>query len=418
MRKPLWLGALQRDGLLFHEALLMPEFHYAALNESGHRFAGTLEAEDKTAALSALTERYAVVTRLERKTGKVLFASLFSPIKNEDLLNFSQTLAAMVEGGIPLKRELYTIYHDVQNRAMLEIILALSTQLGAGDSLSEAMQHHPQVFDSFFINMVKAGEDSGNLPEMLHRVSGYLEKTEALKDTVKSSLTYPLVIFVFAGFLVGAILAFGVPYLRDLYNGLGIELPAATKLLVLVGGFLGDNLFLCFLGLLVLSYGVKIALSKPYVLRRIDLMKLTLPKIGPFFRVFYTARLSRTLALLYSSGVPLLNSLKLAADSVGNQVVSESMLIAEDSIKSGEALSACLRENPYFLDSAIGMVAAGEESGKLDVMLEKVATFYEHKVNNQLDALTSTIEPLMMIGIGIVIGGIIITLGFDPSKIL
>jgi type IV pilus assembly protein PilC len=389
----------------------MLEFHYAALDDKGHRFAGTLEADDKTAALKILTERYPIITRLEKRSQTISMDHIFRPIRGEDILNVSQTLAAMLEGGIPLKRALDTIYHDVENRPLRVVLLDVSSSLGAGTSLSEALQHHPKVFDSFFISMVKAGQDSGELPEMLKRVSEYLEKSEQLKDQVKSALTYPMVILVFAGILVALILAFGVPFLRDLYDGLGIELPVSTQILVVIGGLLGDNSLICIAAGILALYFTRIALKTPSILRKLDAAKLAAPKLRGFFRTLYTARFARTLSLLYSAGVPLLDSIQLAGNSVGNSVFASTMDQAGDALKAGEPLSTCLRKNPYFLGSAIGMVSAGEESGKLDDMLGKIANFYDNKVNSQLVALTSTIEPLMMIVIGIVIGGIIIALG-------
>jgi type IV pilus assembly protein PilC len=387
------------------------EFQYAALDDKGHRFAGTLEAEDKTTALTMLTERYEIVTRLEKRTERFSLEPLLRPIKGEDVLNFSQTLAAMLEGGIPLKRAIDTIYHDTENRSLREILLDISSSLGSGSSLSEALEQHPDVFDTFFVSMVKAGQNSGELPEMLNRVSEYLEKSEQLKDQVKSALTYPIVILIFAAILVAVILAFGVPYLRDLYDGLGLELPASTQILVVVGGLLGDNSTLCILAALVAAYLARVSLRNPVVAQHIDSSKLYLPKLGSFFRTLYTARFSRTLALLYSGGVPLLDSVQLSGNSVGNRHFASSMKSVGDKLKAGATLSTCLRENPYFLDSAVGMISAGEESGKLDTMLAKIAAFYDNKVNSQLESMTSTIEPIMMILIGIVIGGIIVALG-------
>lgn len=389
----------------------MPEFHYAARNDTGQRFAGTLEAEDKTAALAVLTERFPLVTRLEKKAKPSKVTPFFNPIKGEAVLSFSQTLAAMLDGGIPLKKALDTIYHDTENRALRAVIMDVSTQLGQGEAMSKAMAGHPRVFSTFYVNMVKAGESSGELPEMLSRVAEYVEKTEALKDTVKSALTYPAVVLAFAGLLMATILAFGVPYLRDLYDGLGIELPLPTQILVVLGGLMGDNLIVFGLLVALVFYLIKVALGNAKVQRKLDSLKLNVPVLGIFFRTLYTARFARTLALLYSSGVPVLDALRLTGDSIGNILVAETIDKTQEGIQQGETLSDCLRHNPYFLDSAIGMVAAGEESGKLDGMLSKVADFYEHKVNTRLDSLTSTLEPLLMIFVGIGIGGIVICLG-------
>jgi len=387
------------------------KFQYAALDDKGQRFAGVLEADSKTAALGVLTERYSIVTRLETQVQKFSLDRVLNPIKGEDVLNFSQTLAAMLEGGIPLKRAIDTIYHDVENRILRGILLDISSALGTGSSLSEALGRHPAVFDNFYLSMVKAGQDSGELPEMLDRVAVFLEKTEQLKDQVKSALTYPFVVLAFAGLLVATILAFGVPYLRELYGGLGLALPVSTQILVGIGSFLSDYSVICLLGLLMGVLLVRTALRNPVFLEWVDRTKLSLPKFKSFHRTLYTARFARTLCLLYSGGVPLLDAVQLSGESAGNRVFANSMEQAIEGLRTGSTLSTCLRENPYFLDAAIGMVSAGEESGKLDAMLDKVADFYDHKVNTQLQALTATIEPLMMIVIGLVIGAIIVALG-------
>ncbi len=389
----------------------MPEFHYSARNETGQRFAGSLEAANKTEAMLNLSERFSIVTRLEEKSSTKWINPFGATVKGEDILAFSQTLAAMLEGGINLKRALDTIYADTESRVLRNVIIDLSAQLGTGVAFSKALEQHRHIFDDFFINMVRAGEDSGELPQMLNRVASYREKTEALKDTVKSALTYPMVVLAFATLMIFLILAFGVPYLRGLYQGLGIELPAATKVMVAVGGFMGDHIWLT-LGVLVAGlYGVRLFFISAAGRYFLDRLKLHAPILADLFRLLYTARFARTLSILYSSGVPLLSALELTSKSVGNVIIAKELMKAQEAVRAGENLADCLRHNPYFMESAIGMVAAGEESGKLDHMLTKVADFYEHKVYTRFDAIASTIEPLMMIGVGIAIGIIIVTLG-------
>ncbi|MGE0489614.1 MAG: type II secretion system F family protein [Vulcanimicrobiota bacterium] len=388
----------------------MPEYHYSARDEEGKRFAGRLEADNRNAAMELLSERFAYVTRLEEKTGRPFF-SLTTGIRGEDLLNFSQTLAAMLDGGIPLKRALDTIYGDTENRALRLVIMDMSTQLGGGAPFSAALSAHTAIFDSFFINMVKAGESAGEMPEMLNRVADYIEKTEALKDKVKSALTYPVVVVVFAGILVCLIMAFGIPYLRELYGGLGIELPFATRMVVAMGGMLADHKLLAFLLALGAAVAIRLGLRSPTGEAAVDRLKLSLPPFAETFRVLYTARFARTLSLLYASGVPLLDALQLTASSAGNSLIRDTIKQTQEAIKEGKPLSECLRANPYFVDTAVGMVAAGEESGQLERMLNKVADFYEQKVYTRLDALTATLEPVMMVLVGIGIGGVIITLG-------
>ncbi len=360
--------------------------------------------------MEILSERFAIVTRIDENT-RTAWMSFATPIKGEDLLGFSQTMAAMLDGGIPLKRALDTLYGDIENAALRLVIMDLSSQLGSGAPLSKALASHPTVFDKFFVNMVKAGESSGELPVMLNRVADYVEKTEALKDKVKSAMTYPVVVMVFAGLMVALILAFGVPYLRELYDGLGIALPMPTQVAVVIGGFMGDNLTLLIVSTLILAFGLRLVLMSEWGQSLIDQMKLTLPILDELFTLLYTARFSRTLALLYAAGVPLLEALELTGESVGNRLISAAIEKTKAAIQGGRNLSECLRENPYFLDAAIGMVAAGEESGKLERMLNKVADFYEHKFYTKIDGLASSLEPIMMVFVGIAIGGIIIVLG-------
>ncbi len=390
---------------------IMPEYHYSARNEFGQRFAGSLEAQNKTEAMQLLSERFNIVTRLEEKTSTRLVNPFKPTVSGEAMLTFCQTLATMLEGGITLKRALDTMYGDTESRALRNIIIDVSSQLGTGAAFSTALESHRPVFDDFFISMVRAGEDSGELPQMLHRVATFREKTEALKDTVKSALTYPIVVLCFAALMVFLILAFGIPYLSNLYEGLGIQLPFATQVMVDFGMLLGDNILLTLIILAVGAFLFQLYLRSPLGRMTLDRMKLHAPILKDLFRLLYTARFARTLGILYSSGIPLLGALDLTANSVGNNVIAAELEKTKDGIRAGGNLADCLRYTPYFLDSAIGMVAAGEESGRLDHMLSKIADFYEHKVYTRFDTLAATIEPLMMVGVGICIGTIIITLG-------
>lgn len=389
----------------------MAEFYFSARTESGKRVAGKVEAESQSAALQSLSQQYALVTRIEQKLERRNLFFLSKGIHGEDLLNFAQTLAAMLEGGIPVKRALDVIYGDTESRMMRSVIMDISSRVGGGSPLSDALAAHFTVFGEFFVKMVKAGESSGELPEMLRRIADYIEKMEALKDKVKGALTYPLVVISFALILLFCILTFGIPYLRDLYDGLGMTLPLATQILVAVGSFLHSHVLLLTLGLTIALYALRVWSLSLQGKKIIDGWKLRLPLLGEFFLLLYTARFARTLALLYASGVPLLQAIEMTGQSVGNLAVAEASTQVQKAIEAGDALSDSLRANPYFLDAAIGMVAAGEESGRLELMLAKVATFYEHKVTVKLQALTSVVEPLIMIGVGTVIGVMIVALG-------
>ena len=389
----------------------MGDFHYVAHNADGKRFTGSLSAESRDEALETLSGRFSIVTQLEERVEKASYLAFRGHVSGDDLLGFCQTLQAMLDGGLTLKKSLDTIYGDTQNSTLRSVVMDLSARIGGGDSLSASMKHHNDIFNPFFRNMIAAGEESGQLPEMLGRIAEYTEKTEALKDKVRSALVYPTIVIVFAGLLMAVILTFGIPYLRDLYDGLGIDLPASTQLLVSIGTVMSEHSLWLMLIAILLFYAVYRWLKTASGQRFVDTMKLRLPVSTDFFILLYTARFARSLAILYRSGVPLLNALELTAGSVGNVLVAETIGETRGALQSGSELSDALRLNPYFLDSAVGLVSAGEDSGKLDDMLSKVADFYERKVYSRLEALTATLEPIMMIGVGILIGGMIVTLG-------
>ncbi len=391
--------------------MFMIEFHYVAQDENGRRFNGSLKSESKDEALSTLAQRYAIVTRLEHRAPRTSINLFGNRIKGEDILGFCETLSAMLEGGVTIKASLDTLLGDTENPALRNVIMDLSARVGSGDSLSAALTQHPDVFDSFMVNMVAAGESSGELPEMVLRVASYLQKTEEMKDKLRSALTYPAVVLGFAGLLVAAILAFGVPYLKDLYSGLGIQLPYPTRVLIGIGSFLGGNIVLSVLTFFLLSFLLRAFLQSSTGQLTLAKAKLQTPVVNGLFRHLYTSRFARTLSLLYSSGIPLLNALELTGNSIGNSLVAQTISQTQEDLKSGGSLSDCLRKNPYFSDAAIGLVAAGEESGRLDEMLLKVARFYDRKVDVKLEAVTSIVEPLIMILVGIVIGGIILAMG-------
>ena len=389
----------------------MQEFHYVAQDDDGRRYNGSLKAETRDLALKTLSERFTIVTRLETRTQSSSLGFLTGRVGGEDLLNFCETLSTMLEGGVTLKRSLDTLLGDTENQALRNVIMDLSARVGSGDSLSKAMAEHPQVFDRFFIFMVKAGEASGELPEMIRRVASYLEKMQGMADKVKSAFVYPTVVLAFAGLLVLLILTFGVPYLEGLYDGLGLELPLPTLMVAGLGRFLSEYFLVVILMGLCVVFLIRVFLRHPKGRYAVDLFKLETPVVKGLFRQLYSARFARTLALLYSSGIPLLEALELTGQSVGNVLVEKAVVSTQKELQQGSNLSDSLRSNPYFSDAAVGLVSAGEDSGTLDVMLAKVADFYDRKVNSKLTAVTSLVEPLIMIGVGIVIGGIILSLG-------
>lgn len=388
----------------------MPSFKFAALDEDNQAVHGTLEAEDRNAAMQALSQKYAVVTELEERLKKE-FRLLPPRLTGDDRLNFTQTLATLLDGGVPLRKATDILRTDSDNPYFQTVLQDISNQLGSGASFSQALASRSHDFSAFYVNMVKAGETSGKLPEILTRLAEYTEKTEAIKAQTRAAMAYPLIVILFALALVAGILAFGIPQLRELYDGLGVALPAPTQFVVALGGVFADHLAIfAVLFLVALFLGYR-AVNSDQGQAALDGLKLRVPPFAETFKLLYVARFASTLATLYIAGVPLLLALELTAGSLGNSMVGNSLLEAAGRLKEGKSLAGSLRGNPYFKDSVIGMVAAGEESGNLEKMLLKLADFYEAKTYAKLESLSSTVEPLLMIFVGIVIGGILITLG-------
>ncbi len=392
----------------------MPEFLYSARDGEGYRHRGKIEAADRAAAEQMLAQQFVKVTQLDEVAeldNKQRLQNLLTPVSGEDLLGFCQALASMFAGGISVKRVMDILIEDIEHPTLRRKVSELATDISNGHTLSAAMGRHPDVFDQFFRSMVKAGEQSGNLPEMLRRLADYIQKSETIKAKVKAALTYPAILIIFSFLLITTIMAIGVPYIDQIYGGLGLQLHWATSVVVTVGSFLARNLTWLVILLGIVGYGFSRYLQGESGAKIIDTWKLKVPVLKDLYRLLYTARFSRTLATLYASGIQVMDSLELAADTVGNRVVGDEILAISPRVEGGEALSSCLRESPHFTRLAIGMFAAGEESGNIDQMLHKVADFYELKVYSALESFASVIEPAIMVVVGLLVAGIIIVMG-------
>lgn len=393
----------------------MARFVYSALDYEGKQLTGSIEAPDHSAALQLLSGKYAMVTKVDAAQGGLRFdlsrLGLGGRVRNAELLGFTQNVAAMLESGMGLRGAMDIMLQDAENPALRRIIGDLSSELSSGNSLSTAMKKYPATFDKFYVSMVEAGEAGGNLPLVLHRVGEYLDRSENMRRGVKSALAYPLTIIIFAFIVVSVIVIFGVPRMEEMYTSLGAKLPAPTQIFLDFSKFLARNWV--FAGAFFLAAG--------FVLRRVtstqeggvvfDRLKLRLYAVGPLIRQVAVARFARTLSTLYGSGVPIIQSLELVSSTMGNRVMEAVVKRAIVAVKEGESLTPSLRRSKLFPNMAVGMIAAGEETGSLEQMLTKVADFYESQVEATLKTLSSLLEPLIMIGVGIMLGGVIIVMG-------
>ncbi len=391
----------------------MAQFNYVARNQEGQTRTGVIEAADQEAALSALSQQFEIVTSLEPvQTGAlaVLTSRTSSRISSEELLVFTQQMAAMLEGGVIMARAFDLMVQETRNRAMRDVVVDLTNQVRSGGTFSGALERHPKVFPRFYCSLVAAGEASGNLPQVMERLAGYLERSEKVRRQVVAAMIYPSIVIVFALVTVTAIMVLGVPLLSDLYAGMGEDLPWSTRTFVAVSTFLGRTWFVWTLALVGLAVALRRFLAGPRGQGLVQRLALTLWPFKMAAHDLALARFTHTLATLYSSGIRFNDSLPLVATAIGFQAYEREIMKARDRVVDGELLSVALRRGRLFSSLLIGMIAAGEESGTLDRMLERLANVFEARFEATLRALVAALEPLLIIAIGLLVALIIFVL--------
>ena len=324
----------------------------------------------------------------------------------------------MADGGISLKRTIDILLEDTENPTMLNILTQISEDLGSGKTLADSLSRHSAVFPTYFVAMTEAGESSGNLPEMMRRLAEIITAVESLEARAKAALTYPFLLFGFTLISFLCFFAYGSPYLESIYQSMDVAAPLLTRLLLSVGVTLGHNKAGLFVFIVFLGY---LAWSIP---RRgtgkllFDKIRLQLPILGHVYRVLYTARFMRTMSILYRSGLGLAPSVRLAAATIGNEVVTEDLFDLSLRLDQGEELSTTLRSSDHVSRLAVGMIAAGEECGNLETMLSKVAEVYEVKSETLLQNARSRIEPAMMFLLGLSVALLLGVLGWPLISVM
>lgn len=382
-----------------------------AQNEQGMKITGVLKADGRASALKALSEKHLIVTRLTTvRTAHSILGILLNRVKGEEILLFTQELGALLGAGINMLHSMEVIGNDVENPQLKAIIHEIESDLSSGRQLSSSLKKFPEHFSRLYVSLIEAGETSGNLSTILTRLAVYLENAEHMRKKVQAALIYPAVVLSFAFLVVTMIFVFGIPRLRSIYSGLNVELPIFTKILIGTGNFLSHNILAL----------VLIAIAAVFVLTRlartvkgqivVDNIKLNLPLLGPLFQKLAIARFSSTMSTLYASGVPILNAFSVVAGAIGNRVLERAVLNALTNIREGHSIVEPLRRSGVFTSLSISMIAAGEESGTLDRMLNKIADFYETQVEISIKGLTGVLEPIILIIVGLFIAIIILSI--------
>lgn len=339
---------------------------------------------------------------------KDIFAS-FEQIKLKDMVVFSRQFSAMIGSGVAMLRTLTIISEQCENQKLREVLTDVRNQVEAGSNLSEAMGKHPEVFDRLYIAMVKAGETGGILDTVMKRVAEFMEARQKLTDKVKSAMAYPVVAMVVALVVFWAMLTFILPVFQGIFKGMGGELPEFTRMLIGMSEFMRSPWMVLLIGAGAGGfYLFKKWVKTPGGRMAFDAFCLRLPVFGEVIKKVAVARFTRTFGTLIHSGVPMLTSLDVVKETAGNAVLSLGVAEIQKEVRQGGTLSKPMEKNPLFPAMVTQMVAVGEETGKLDEMLDKVADFYDDEVENSVEALTSVLEPILVVGVGGIVGSVVV----------
>ncbi|MBW2560701.1 MAG: type II secretion system F family protein [Deltaproteobacteria bacterium] len=390
----------------------MPVYLWEGTTKKGEKKKGELEAADESNVRIQLRRQRIKAENIKKKP-KDLFENipfLQEKVKETDVVVFARLFATMINAGLPIIQCLELLGEEEKNKTFAKIIKAVKEDIEGGSSLSEALTKYPDIFDDLFVNLVAAGEAGGILDVILIRLSGYMEKALELKRKVKGAMTYPMTVLVVAFAVVILLLYKVVPVFEDMFAGMGSALPGPTQFLVDMSRFVQNNI-LYILGMIVL---IAFAFRRYYRTERgrlqVDRTVLKLPVFGILLKKVAVAKFSRTLSTMMSSGVPILDGLEIVSKTAGNKVVEKALMETRKSIGEGKTIAEPLSEAGIFPSMVVSMIAVGENTGALDAMLEKIADFYDSEVDVAVGAMTALLEPIMMVFLGGVVGGMIVAL--------
>jgi type IV pilus assembly protein PilC len=397
----------------------MPTYAYVVKDKAGKTHSGTLETESRNRLIEQLwKQEFVIISIDERQAGRSSMLKVGQPkVAQAQLVIFARQLATMVDSGIPIVSALDVLAEQLEDKNFQRTLQKIRDDVEAGASLSEACSRHPRVFSNFFFNMVRAGESSGRLDEILDRVATYIEKAEGLQRKVKASLFYPAFVSFMAFGITTFLVVVIVPKFKEIFTALGGELPLPTQLLLGLSDLMRKYLVIEVVLGFLLVVAFRLYINTPNGRRWYDGTMLKLPLIGKLLQKAVIARFARTLATLVRSGVPILSSLDIVARTSGNKVVEDAVTSARSSIKEGENIADPLAASKVFPPMVTRMISVGEKTGELEKMLSKIADFYESEVDAAVTGLTSLIEPMVIAFLGVVIGGIVIALFLPVFKI-
>jgi len=398
----------------------MITFSYQARDASGRIVSGIQDALNEDNAITSLMGRGLMVLSLQKKSVASLTRKRIWSVKETDLVLFTRQLATMIEAGISLVQALTALYEQCdpkRQRNLRHIISDVTARVQGGETFHDSIGKHPRVFNQLFVSMVKAGEAGGLLAEILDRLAGFLEASTRLRKKIKSAMTYPVIVVCIAFAITTFLIVRVVPIFGEIFKDFGAKLPGPTQFLIDVSDFVRADWYLLVLAIGGTIFGVRYFLRSTRGKQLTDRWKLKLPIFGPLVHKICMSRFSRTFAQLIRSGVPILEVLDIVGGSSGNHLVETSIRSVSEDVEKGDNLSVAMSKKTIFPPMLLRMVAAGEATGKIDTMLEKMADFWDEEIEAMLDALTSLIEPLLIVFLGVIVGGIVIAMFLPIFKL-
>ena len=390
----------------------MPEYKWVCETKKGKTIRGELEATDEKMVRLHLKRRNLKIKKVKEKP-KDLFAnvSFMQPkITSKDLVIFTRQFSTMIDAGLPLVQGLTILADQMENKTFKGVLKTVVSDVEGGASLAESLQKHPKVFDNLFVNLVAAGEVGGILDTILQRLATHIEKAQKLKARIKSAMTYPAIVVAIAILVISVIMIFVIPVFESMFADFGSALPLPTQIVVNISRFMKGNVHYVIGAVIVLVFAFKKFKSTKVGRKKVDTLALKLPVFGTLLKKVAVASFTRTLGTMIASGVPIISAMEIVAKTSGNVVLEEVILDVRSAIAEGQPIAEPLSENDIFPNMVVQMIGVGEATGALETMLEKIADFYDDEVEAAVDALTSMLEPLLMVFLGGAIGGLVIAM--------
>lgn len=393
----------------------MPVFAYKAKGVDGNVLEGLVDAEEQKVAVERLRAQKLVILEIAEKTSGPLdvikgFFKKKGHVTSKDLVLFSRQLSTLVSAGVPIVQGLSILESQAENPAFKEVLGAVRSDIESGLSISDALKKHPDAFPDLYCSMIKAGELGGILDTILERLTAYMENSEALKAKVKSAMMYPAIVLSICAAVTVFLLVFVIPTFKTIFGSFGAELPLPTQMLIDLSDIMKKYFILILLFPFAAYKGFTKFYKTPAGQKLVDGKVMTAPIFGIILKKVAVAKFTRTLGTLIKSGVPIMQALETVAATAGNVVVSEAILSTRESIREGGRLADPLKKSGIFPNMVTSMISVGEETGSLDIMLQKIADFYDMEVDAAVKGLTSLIEPIVIVIMGIIIGTIVVAM--------